>query len=617
MVIMKHFLWLLVGLAAWAVNPAAASLITVSGDVSGAWSADTVLVTSEVRVPLGQTLTIQPGVNVLFGGYYKFIVDQFATLTAAGTASDSIRFDVFTVGTHWHGLRFLPASDASRLEYCILKNGLASGSGEDAKGGAISCAYSSPTISHSTVQSNSADTFGGGIYCFNASPAISANTITGNSSQFGGGIFCFTSNSVITGNTISYNSNGLGGTGGGIYCTDSNPAINSNVIRHNTSGTGGGVYLQSPPAFFQFNEISENTATGFGGGLYIDRITFALNKNTIVGNTAFEGGGMFLNSSHLNVNNSILWNNTPQQIYPTGGSTLVITYSDIQGAWTGNGNINSDPLFVNAPGSDYHLQAGSPCINTGDPNSLYNDPDGSRADIGCYYFQQGSSLQITLTPINPPILVPSSGGSFNFTAAVVRAIGPQAPFTVWARIKNPNGTYTAPTLGPVTINTPVGVTITRTRNQTVPGAWPLGLYTYLGYANTNFSYPAIDSSSFQFTKSAVMGNGPEVTEAFCSGELFPGEQSMTAFLPSGLQLESSPNPFNPVTTIRFSLPEAAHVTLNVYDVTGRQVAQLVNGLTAAGTHLVTFDGSTLASGVYLYRLTVGMNSATGKMVLMK
>jgi hypothetical protein len=193
-----------------------------------------------------------------------------------------------------------------------------------------------------------------------------------------------------------------------------------------------------------------------------------------------------------------------------------------------------------------------------------------------------------------------------------------APYTVWARIKNPNGTYTAPTLGPVTINTPVGVTITRTRNQTVPGVWAPGLYTYLGYASTSFSYPAIDSSSFQFTKSTVAGNGPEMTEAFCSGDLFPGEVLNATSVAATFELQRvSPNPFNPVTTISFSLPEAARVTLNVYDVTGRQVAQLVNGLTDAGAHQVTFDGSNLASGVYLYRLTAGMNSATGKMVLMK
>jgi hypothetical protein len=79
----------------------------------------------------------------------------------------------------------------------------------------------------------------------------------------------------------------------------------------------------------------------------------------------------------------------------------------------------------------------------------------------------------------------------------------------------------------------------------------------------------------------------------------------------------SPNPFNPTTTISFSLPEASVVNLVVYDTNGRQVAQLVNGLQPAGQHQVTFDGSSLPSGLYLYRLTAGQNTAAGKMVLLK
>jgi hypothetical protein len=79
----------------------------------------------------------------------------------------------------------------------------------------------------------------------------------------------------------------------------------------------------------------------------------------------------------------------------------------------------------------------------------------------------------------------------------------------------------------------------------------------------------------------------------------------------------SPNPFNPTTTISFGLPEASLVTLKIYDSNGRQVAQLVNSLQPAGVHQITFDGSSLPSGLYLYRLTAGQNTASGKMVLLK
>ena len=78
-----------------------------------------------------------------------------------------------------------------------------------------------------------------------------------------------------------------------------------------------------------------------------------------------------------------------------------------------------------------------------------------------------------------------------------------------------------------------------------------------------------------------------------------------------------PNPFNPATTIEFALPEAVSVSLRVYDVTGREVARLVDGAMVAGTHRVAFDASRLPSGVYLYRLQAGSFTQVHRMTLMK
>ncbi len=80
---------------------------------------------------------------------------------------------------------------------------------------------------------------------------------------------------------------------------------------------------------------------------------------------------------------------------------------------------------------------------------------------------------------------------------------------------------------------------------------------------------------------------------------------------------ATPSPFNAITKISFVLPEISMINLTVYNVSGRQVAQLGNGLREAGQHQVTFDGSSLPSGLYLYHLTAGQNAATGKMVLLK
>ncbi|MBU0519842.1 T9SS type A sorting domain-containing protein, partial [bacterium] len=89
-----------------------------------------------------------------------------------------------------------------------------------------------------------------------------------------------------------------------------------------------------------------------------------------------------------------------------------------------------------------------------------------------------------------------------------------------------------------------------------------------------------------------------------------------------LALAISPNPFNPTTAISFQLSAFSLVNLSVYDIQGRLVDTLVDGFRVAGYHQVTFDGSDVSSGVYVYRLTLSstetrQHSLTGKMVLMK
>ncbi len=81
--------------------------------------------------------------------------------------------------------------------------------------------------------------------------------------------------------------------------------------------------------------------------------------------------------------------------------------------------------------------------------------------------------------------------------------------------------------------------------------------------------------------------------------------------------QNFPNPFNPTTTIAFSLQKSTEITLEVFSITGQKVATLVNGSKNAGEHKITFDASNLGSGVYFYKLSAGSFSETKKMVLMK
>lgn len=135
-----------------------------------------------------------------------------------------------------------------------------------------------------------------------------------------------------------------------------------------------------------------------------------------------------------------------------------------------------------------------------------------------------------------------------------------------------------------------------------------------------------DSLRFQLSASElVAGDRPmSATRAPRFRIVIQDPDRMHTDQPSGLPsadlpvlAQNFPNPFNPQTTIRFSLPESAPVRLEVYDMLGRRVALLVDGVLGAGWHDAQFDASHLSSGMYGYRLTVGSQSIGRSMLLLR
>ncbi|MGA9364413.1 MAG: endo-1,4-beta-xylanase, partial [Bacteroidota bacterium] len=97
-----------------------------------------------------------------------------------------------------------------------------------------------------------------------------------------------------------------------------------------------------------------------------------------------------------------------------------------------------------------------------------------------------------------------------------------------------------------------------------------------------------------------------------------GVEEMASRFPSSYQLEQNfPNPFNPATTIRYSISKASKVELKVFDLLGREVRILVNTVQAPGQYTATLNAQDLASGVYFYRLTAGTFTETKKLMLLR
>jgi hypothetical protein len=176
--------------------------------------------------------------------------------------------------------------------------------------------------------------------------------------------------SVLKGFRIT---NGLATNGGGINCQGASPTVTDCIITGNTAAgaNGGGIYSGTGTSSAMFiNLILTGNTANDGGGVYCED-SASITNCTITANTATNSGGGIACGAGASpvVVNTILWGDTaagsPNEI---SGSSIIITNSDVEGGWTGIGNINVDPAFEDPINSDYHLQPVSQCVGAGDPN---------------------------------------------------------------------------------------------------------------------------------------------------------------------------------------------------------------------------------------------------------
>jgi len=133
------------------------------------------------------------------------------------------------------------------------------------------------------------------------------------------------------------------------------------------------------------------------------------------------------------ITNCVLWGGDAVQS-DFGPTNFTIVYSGVSEAWSGAGNINSNPLFVDAAARNFHLLTGSPCINTGDPASP-NDPDSSRADMGVYPFDAASGNGLFVT-----ISAPANNATFTSPANIIVDVTASSTTGSVARVEFYQGT---------------------------------------------------------------------------------------------------------------------------------------------------------------------------------
>jgi hypothetical protein len=406
------------------------------GTVSGVWTrgGSPYRVNGSVTVPNDSTLTIEPGVEVVFMGHYMLNVE--GRLLAVGTQEDSIRFSAADTLVGWHGIRFQgtqATNDTSKIVYCVLRNGNANiGTGFDKCGGAMFISqFDKVLVSNCLFDSNAQTgeemdpviTGGPAIYIYQASPVITHSTFSHNHSSKSCGIGCLSScDAIVSYNIFTKNS---GGWAGPLVALGSgcNPIFSGNIIFDNIGGNGGGGILIERGAIPRVeNNIVINNQAPIGAGIicYRDAHPILLN-NTIAFNIASSVGGgiaFHTNSSAVLINNILYGNrgrNGGNQICVyDGNSTAQILYCNVEGGragiWTPANfidtmlyehNIDIDPLILSTMTKDYRLSDESPCIGTGcdsvQVGSIWYhvpqfclagtprpSPVGSKPDMGAY-----------------------------------------------------------------------------------------------------------------------------------------------------------------------------------------------------------------------------------------
>ena len=279
------------------------------------------------------------------------------------------------------------AIDASSADIndCII---IGNYSGTD--GGGIAYQNADGNIAGCDIYGNSSFTNGGGIALLSSSPLIEYCDLDGNSTNYGGGVYLDNSSPTIR--YCEFWDNTVTTGGGGINSTNnSSPIVIGSLFSENTSSSGGGgiTLYNSPNSQIKRCTFSENEADVNGGSVLILNSNNAIVKNNIfaqsIGNSALH----IDNTTNAVIDYNDFWQSSNEHFSGTFPPNLgTISNTNYNGDDCDDFyNIFEAPIFVDPGNGDYYLQGNSPCIDAGDPASG-NDPDGTIADQGAFYFDQ-------------------------------------------------------------------------------------------------------------------------------------------------------------------------------------------------------------------------------------
>jgi predicted outer membrane repeat protein len=412
------------------------------GYVSGTWYAANSPYYITGNILLQDTLIIEPGVEVNFLGDYQLW--NYGIIVAIGTEADSIRFFAEDTAIGWHGILYSTFVH-NPFTYCIFENALSAI--------LVQQSHGTPVISHCNFRNNRCGVDADACHSF---PQISNSIFHNNTgNDYGGAIRLWHVDDSLSGQITDcvFENNAVTSEGGAIYCRNLSQGliISDCIFTSNTadiwssSHGGGALCAESSDVDLSYCVFNQNYALYDGGAIMAQRSTVTLDHCTFSANSCGAGVGvaLFLASSDATISNSIFAHNPGSAIVALNSNIADLRYSDfydnnldvydpppgfgILDTVNYNGdscdiyfNIFMDPLFEDTVNGNYHLTAGSPCIDAGDP-LFARDPDNTISDQGAFYFDQTGVEEIPIvkhtrentflgaTIFKGPLLLPEGG----------------------------------------------------------------------------------------------------------------------------------------------------------------------------------------------------------------
>lgn len=513
----------------------------------------------------------------------------------------------------------------SEIKSCSIKNNSTTSLNDYGEGGGVYINGGYPKLNSCTISDNNSRR-GAGVYLIDGKTALDESTLIGNiATQNGGGIYTSgDSNCQISNSSI--NENRGPNLGGGLCNYGGTCIIENSILNNNFSYNGGGIYhsYSGYKTIVRNSYILNHSGAFIGAGILSDN-EIEVENSVIAYNNAnssdgSEGGGILVknNGKATIIGVSFIDNNATK----AGGGLSISENTDLivqDCTFYHNSSNDGDAIYVN--GLSSHSINNNNFYENG--VAFFNDDNTVYIDASNNYWGDNSGPLNTIQNVN------GLGDATNTFVNVTPWLTQTAP-------PFPVDNVTVIDYGSGYVSLSWGISHVGKLGDDSSISVIAGYKIYYDTDNEDFPYRfSIDAgnvttftidnitatANYYFAVVAYDSDGNESWFTKANESVYLATKASVG-IPSKYYLSNFPNPFNPTTTIHYTLPEDSQVSIVIHDLLGKKVAQILSSTQPSGTHSIKWNGTDqqgnlVPAGIYFYQLQAGDFVQTKKMVLMK